>query len=149
MSIKIILILSSYQSFLIIIWWPKFAQTWNVPQRTWLHISLQSDNIQHNGERDCRQAQPDNVVGVEVPCINKWVYQWKEQLRFSWKRHFVIFLWISPFIRQNEIDHKWLLLLQYTKWTVITIMSSWKQIKTGLKTKWFVFDFSKNEKESF
>merc|ERR1719282_1038733 len=46
---------------------PHPAQAGDVPQSAGLDIPSESDDIQDNEQGDSKQAEPDNVVRVEVP----------------------------------------------------------------------------------
>ena len=45
---------------------PEFTEAGHTSEGAGLDVSSESDDIQHNREGDCSQAQPDNVVRVEV-----------------------------------------------------------------------------------
>ena len=57
---------SNQSLFIIILRSPELAETWNIPERAWLDVSSEPDDIQDNREGDSSQAEPDNVVRVEV-----------------------------------------------------------------------------------
>lgn len=67
MSIQIIrLFFPSYQRFFVVIRVPYLTQTWHAPQGAGLDVSSEPDDIHHNREGDSQEAEPDNVVRVEV-----------------------------------------------------------------------------------
>ena len=65
MSIEIVCLLLGEQVLLLIGWHP-VAEAGHLPECAWLDVAPEPDHIQHNTERDSQQAEPDNVVRVEV-----------------------------------------------------------------------------------
>ena len=45
---------------------PDLTQTWHASQRAGPHVASESDDIHNYRQGDSQQAQPDNVVRVEV-----------------------------------------------------------------------------------
>ena len=65
MSIEIVCLLLGEQVLLLIRWHP-VAEAGHLPEGAGLDVAPEPGNIQDNTERHSKQAEPDNVVRVEV-----------------------------------------------------------------------------------